>query len=343
MDQFYQSRRQILVSGTALLSAAVLPSTLRIALGTLASLPVAAQKSDWPVKPIRLVVPFPPGGTSDIFARWVAETIHQALGQPIIVENRVGAAGAVGTEFVAKSPPDGYTILMAAAAQAISETLYTKQPFSFAHDLAPVALVARAPNVMVTHPDLPVRTVKEFIALAKARPGQINFASAGVGSSPHMSGEMFKMLTGVNIVHVPYKGGALAINDLIAGHVSVAWNNLPESMPHIKSGRLRSLAITTATRYPGLPDLPTIAESGVPDYEASTWFGVVLPTKAPREVVARLNTEINRALSLPGTRERFEQLGAVPSSGTPEQFGAFISAEIAKWANVVKATGVKVE
>ena len=314
-----------------------------VALGTLASLPAAAQKPDWPVKPNRFVVPFPPGGATDILARWVTEKITPTLGQPVIVENRAGAAGAVGTEFVAKAAPDGYTILMATAAQAISETLYVKQPFSFARDLAPVALVARVPNAMVTHPALPVRTVKEFIALAKARPGQINFASSGVGTTPHMSGELFKMLTGVNVVHIPYKGGAPAMTDLIAGHVQVAWNNLPESMPHIKAGRLRALGITTAMRYPGLPDLPTIAEAGVPGYEVSAWFGVVLPSKTPREVVARLNTDINRAVSLPDMRERFEQQGAVPASGTPEQFGTHIGAEIAKWAKVIKATGVKVE
>lgn len=312
------------------------------ALGTVA-LPAAAQKTDWPVKPVRFVVPFPPGGATDILARWVAEKLHPALGQPMVIENRAGAAGAVGTEFVSKAAPDGYTMLMATAAQAISETLYIKQPFSFARDFAPVALVARVPNAMVTHPALPVRNVKEFIALAKSRPGQINFASSGVGTTPHMSGELFKMLTGVNIVHVPYKGGAPAITDLIAGHVQVAWNNLPESMPHIKTGRLRALGVTTAVRYSALPDLPTLAEAGVPGYEVSAWFGVMIPAKTPREVIARLNTEINRAIGLADMRERFEQQGAVPAPGTPEQFGTHIGAEIAKWAKVIKATGVKLE
>ena len=305
------------------------------------SLPAAGQ--GYPAKTIRYIVPFPPAGATDILARWVAEKISPALGQPVVVENRPGAAGGVGTELVAKSPPDGYTILMATAAQAVSETLYVKQPFSFARDLTGVALIARVPNVMEVHPSVPARTVKEFITLAKARPGQINFASSGSGTTLHMSGELFKMLTGVDIVHVPYKGSAQAITDLIAGHVSVMWDNLPASMPYIKASRLRAVAITTAQRYPGLPDLPTVAESGVPGYEASAWFGVVAPAATPREVIARLNAEINRAVNLPDMKERFAQQGATPSPGTPEEFNAWIRSEIAKWGKVVKASGAKVE
>lgn len=305
--------------------------------------PPVALAQAWPSKLIRFVVPFPPAGATDILARWVAEKISPALGQQVVVENRAGAAGAVGTELVAKSTPDGYTILMATAAQSISETLYTKQPFSFARDLGPVALVARVPNVMEVHPSLPVRTVKEFISLAKSKPGQINFASSGAGTTLHMSGEMFKILAGVNIVHVPYKGSAPALTGILSGEASVMWDNLPPSMPFIKSGRLRAIAVTTATRYPGLPDVPTIAESGVPAYEASAWFGVVAPAGTPREIVARLNAEINRVVGLADMRERFAQQGAIPASGTPEEFGAFIRAEIAKWAKVVKASGAKVE
>jgi tripartite-type tricarboxylate transporter receptor subunit TctC len=297
----------------------------------------------WPAKPVRYIVPFPPAGTADILTRWVAEKLSPALGQQVIVENRAGAAGAVGTEIVAKAPPDGYTILMGTVAQTISETLYTKQPFSFARDLAPVALVARVPNVMEVHPSLPVKTVKEFIALAKARPGQINYASSGSGTSIHMSGELFKMLTRVDINHIPYKGSGPALIDLVGGHVSVMWDNLPSSMPHIKSGRLRPIAVTTAARYPGLSELPTIAESGLPGYEASSWFGVVAPAGTPREIVTRLNTEINRALNLPDMRERFAQQGAIPGPGTPEDFGNLIRSEIAKWAKVVKASGAKVD
>jgi tripartite-type tricarboxylate transporter receptor subunit TctC len=311
------------------------------ALCALAAPPVAAQP--YPGKPIRYIVPFPPAGATDILARWVAEKITPALGQSVVVENRPGAAGGVGTEVVAKSPPDGYTILMATAAQAISETLYAKQPFSFARDFAAVALIARVPNVMEVHPSVPARTVKEFIALAKAQPGQINFASSGSGTSIHMSGELFKMLTGVKIVHIPYKGSAQALTDLMAGQVSVMWDNLPASMPYIKAGRLRAIAITTATRYPGLPDLPTVAESGVPGYEASAWFGIVAPAAMPREAIQRLNAEVNRAVVLADMKERFAQQGATPAPGTPEQFGALIRSEIAKWGKVVKASGAKVE
>jgi tripartite-type tricarboxylate transporter receptor subunit TctC len=308
---------------------------------TAAALPAAGQS--YPARTIRYVVPFPPAGATDILARWVAEKITASLGHSVVVENRPGAAGGVGTELVAKSPPDGYTILMATAAQAVSETLYVKQPFSFARDLTAVALIARVPNVMEVHPSVPAKTVKEFIALAKSQPGQINFASSGAGTTLHMSGELFKMLTGVNIVHIPYKGSAQALTDLMAGQVSVMWDNLPASMPYIKAGRLRAIAITTAARYPGLPELPTVAESGVPGFEASAWFGVVAPAATPREIVARLNTEINRAVSLPDMKERFAQQGATPAPGAPEEFAAWIRAEVTKWGKVVKASGAKVE
>lgn len=304
--------------------------------------PLAAAQA-FPSKSIRYVVPFPPAGTTDILARWVAEKITGPLGHPVVVENRPGAAGGVGTDLVAKSPPDGHTVLMATSAQAISETLYVKQPFSFARDLTGVALIANVPNIMEVHPSVPVKTVKEFIALAKAQPGQINFASAGTGTTIHMSGELFKLLTGVNIVHIPYKGSAPALTDLMAGQVSVMWDNLPASMPYIKAGRLRAIAVTTAARYPGLPNVPTIAESGVPGYEASAWFGMVAPASTPREVVARLNTEVNRAVNLADMKERFAQQGAIPAPGTPEQFSALIRTEIAKWGKVVKASGAKVE
>ncbi len=320
-------------------------SGLLIGVGVLTALCAATQahSQQYPVKPIRYIVPFPPAGATDILARWVGEKLSQVFGQQVIIENRPGAAGGLGTEFVTKAPPDGYTILMATAAQSISETLYTKQPFSFARDLAPVALVGRVPNVMEVHPSVPARTVKEFIALAKARPGQLNFASSGSGTTLHMSGELFKLMTGTDILHVPYKGSAQALTDLMSGQVSVMWDNLPASMPHLKGGRLRAIAITTSTRYPGLPDLPTVAESGVPGYEASAWFGVMAPAATPRDVIARLNTEINRAVNLPDMRDRFAQQGATASPGTPEEFGTWIRSEIAKWGKVVKASGARVD
>ena len=297
----------------------------------------------WPSKPIRYVVPFPPAGATDILARWAAEKLTPALGQQVVVENRPGAAGNLGTDLVAKSAPDGHTILMLTVAQSISESLYTKLPYSRQRDLAPVALIARVPNVMEVHPSVPAKTVKEFIALAKSRPSQINYASSGSGTSIHMSAELFKMLTGVDIVHITYKGSGPALTDLMAGQVSVMFDNLPSSMAFIKSGRLRPIAITTAARYPGLPDLPTVAESGVPGYEASAWFGIVAPAGTPRDIITRLNAETNRAVNLPDMHERFAQQGAIPAPGTPEDFGAHIRAEIAKWAKVVKASGAKVD
>ena len=320
--------------------------SLRLALAAGLALVLAAPAAfaqAWPAKQIRIIVPYTPGGSSDIIARVIAQPLQEALKQTVIVENKPGANGNTGTDFVAKSPPDGYTILMATAAQSISETLYVKQPFSFARDLAAVALIARVPNVMEVHPSVPARTVKEFIALAKSRPGQLNFASSGSGTTLHMSGELFKLMTGTDIVHVPYKGSGPAITDLMAGHVSVMWDNLPASMPYIKAGRLRAIAITSARRYPGFADLPTVAESGVPGYEASAWFGVVVPAATPREVIARLNSEINRAVNLPDMKERFAQQGAIPAPGSPDDFAAWIRAEIAKWAKVIKASGARVD
>jgi tripartite-type tricarboxylate transporter receptor subunit TctC len=303
----------------------------------------AARAQTWPSKPIRYIVPFPPAGATDITARIMADKISGPLGQSVVVENRPGAAGNVGTEFVARSAPDGYTILQLTVAQSISATLYTKINYDVEKDLAPAAMVALVPNVMIVHPSVPAKSVAEFIALAKAKPGKINFASSGSGTSIHMSAEMFKMLTGVNIVHIPYKGSGPALADMLGGQVDVMFDNLTSSIGHIRSGKLRALAVTTVTRYPELPDLPTMQEAGVPGYEATAWFGIVVPRGTPRDAIARINGEVNKALAQADVKEKLAQQGALARSWTPEEFGSFIHNEVVKWAKVVKASGAKVE
>src|SRR4051812_25808024 len=297
----------------------------------------------WPTKPIRYIVPFPPAGATDITARIIADKIAGPLGQPVVVENRPGAAGNVGSEIVAKATPDGYTLLQCTVAQSISQTLYAKLNYDLEKDLTPVAMIALVPNVMEVNPSVPANSVAEFIALAKSKPGKINFASSGSGTSIHMSAEMFMMITGVKMVHVPYKGSGPALADLMGGQVDVMFDNLTSSIGFIKAGRLRALAITSATRYPELPDLPTMQEAGVPGYEATAWFGMLMPKGTPRSVVTHMNSVVNKALAEPDVKVKLAQQGAVASAWTPEQFGEFIHSEIAKWGKVVKASGAKVE
>jgi tripartite-type tricarboxylate transporter receptor subunit TctC len=302
-----------------------------------------ALAQSWPAKPIRYLVPFPPAGATDITARIIADKIAGPLGQPVVVENRPGAAGNVGSELVAKAAPDGYTLLQCTVAQSISQTLYAKLNYDLEKDLAPVAMIALVPNVMEVNPSVPAKSVAEFIALAKSKPGKINFASSGSGTSIHMSAEMFMMMTGVKMVHVPYKGSGPALADLLGGQVDVMFDNLTSSIGYIKSGRLRALAVTTATRYPELPDVPTMQEAGVAGYEATAWFGMLAPKGTPKSVVTRINSEVNKALAQADVKEKLAQQGAVASAWTPEQFGQFIHNEIAKWGQVVKASGAKVE
>jgi tripartite-type tricarboxylate transporter receptor subunit TctC len=287
-----------------------------------------------------LIIGYPPGGAADITARLMGQWLSERLGQPFIIESRPGGATNIATEAVVHSPPDGYTLLLVPAANAINATLYEKLNFNFIHDIAPVAGLIRFPNVMQVNPSVPAKTVPEFIAYAKANPGKLNMASAGNGSTPHVSGELFKMMTGVNMVHVPYRGAALALTDLIGGQVQVMFENPLSSIEFIRTGKLRPLAVTTATRSEVLPDLPTVSDF-VPGYEASGWFGVGVPKGTPDEIIDKLNKEINAILADPKAKARFAELGASLMPGSPADFGKFVADETDKWAKVVKFSGAR--
>ena len=318
----------------------------RVAFGIIAVLTMAgpAGAQDYPTKPIRLVVPFAAGGATDVLARLVGERLTASLGQQVVVDNRPGAGGNIGSDIVARAEPDGYTILMGAVGtHAINPSLYPKMPYDPVKDFAPVTLVASVPNVLVVNPEVPANSVQELIDLAKAKPGELNFASSGNGTSIHLSGELFKAMTGTDIVHVPYKGSGPAVTDLLGGQVQMMFDNMPSSLPHVKAGKLRALGVTSAARSPALPEVPTIAEAGVPDYDATSWFGIQAPAGTPEPVVARLQGAIVQALGEPEMRQRMADLGAEPVGDTPAEFGRFIAAEIAKWAKVVNDAGVKLE
>jgi len=311
---------------------------------TLAVTAIGVLAQPYPSKPIRLVVPFPAGGTTDILAREVGQRLALSLGQPVVIDNRPGAAGNIGSELVAKSAPDGYTLLMATVGtHAINPNLYARMPYDHIKDFAPVVLVAGVPNVLEVTPSLPVHSVADLIKLAKEKPGQINFASSGSGTSIHLSGELFKTMAGVDMTHVPYKGSAAAITDLIGGQVQVMFDNLPSSLPQIKAGKLRAIAVTSAQRAPALPDVPTIAESGLPGFEATSWFGLVAPAGTPSSIIGRINADVNQWLQSSEAKEKLLAQGAVAAGGSPEQFTAYIRSETEKWSRVVKASGAKVD
>lgn len=299
----------------------------------------------YPSRPIRFVVPYPPGGSVDIAARAVGQKLSEAWGQPVVVDNRAGAGGNIGADLVAKSPADGYTLLMGAVAtHAINPTLYGKIPYDPVKDFAPVALVVQVPNILVVNPAVPANTVKELIELARAKPGTLNFGSGSTGSTGHLAGELFNTMAGVKMVHIPYKGAAPAMADLLSGQVQLMFDNLANALPTIKAGRLRALAVTTLARSPFMPDLPTIAESGLTGFDLTTWFGVMVPAGTPPDIVAKLNAEIVRALNTKDMRERLEKMGAEPpTNNTPEHFAAFMRVEAAKYAKVVRESGAKVE
>ena len=310
--------------------AAVFPAVMQI-----------ARAQAYPSRPVRIVVGFPAGGGIDIVARLMAQWLSERLGQQFIVENRVGAGGNLGVEAVVRAPADGYTLLWANSANAISASFYEKLNFDLVHDIAAIAGVVRVPQVMEVNPSFPAKTVREFIAYAKANPGKINMASAGNGTANHVAGELFKMMTGVDIVHVPYRGGAPALTDLLGGQVQVVFDNMPSSIEHIRAGKLRALAVTTAERSQALPDIPTVSEF-VPGYESSVWWGVGAPKNTPVEIIDKLNKEINTGLAAPKIKARLAaDFGGTVLAGSPADFGQLLADEIEKWAKVVKFSGAK--
>jgi tripartite-type tricarboxylate transporter receptor subunit TctC len=302
----------------------------------------AARAADYPSRPVKWIVPYPPGGTTDVLARVVAQWLSEKMGQPFVVENRAGGGNNIGTEAALRSQPDGYTMLLVNPANGINATLYKNLNFDFIRDVAPVAGLVRTPNVMEITPSLPVTTVAEFIAYCKANPGKINMASSGSGTSVHLSGELFKSMTGCDMVHVPYKGAGPALTDLMGGQVQVIFDNLPSSIGHIKGGKLRAIGVTSEQRDPTLPDVPTVAET-VKGYEATAWFGIGMPKGTPREAIDKVNAAVNQALADPKMRARLAELGGKPIAGTPEDFGKVIASETEKWAKVVVASGAKAE
>ena len=316
----------------------------RGALLFLALIPLAAFAQGYPAKPIRMIAPWPPTGTVDILARTLAQKLSDNLGQTVLVENRAGANGVIGSEAVAKSAPDGYTILVDnITGHAINATMQTKMPFDSLRDFAHVSLLAWVPDGVVSLPSLPVKNMQELIALAKSRPGQVTYASFGVGSSAHLAGELMKTMAGIDMLHVPYKGGQPAIADLLAGQVSIYIPVLPSVVALVKADRLRLLAVTSAKRSSALPDVPTVAESGLPGFEASNWFGLMTPAGTPADVVARLTAETAKALQAPEVRARLGGLGCEIQSSTPQEFQALLRSETEKWAKVIKASGARVE
>ena len=304
---------------------------------------LACAQAGYPGRPVRLVVPSSPGGGTDITARLLAPRLSETLGQQVVVENRAGAGTMIGTELVAKSPADGYTLLMGLSTLAINPAMYKKVPYDAVRDFAPITQIISAPNMLVVHPSVPVKTVKELIAFARARPGQLNYASAGHGTNPHLSMELFLSMTHLKMVHIPYKGLGPGIVDLVAGHVSLATATMLTGLPHVKSGRLRCLGTTGAKRAAVLPDQPTLSEAGVPGYEASQWYGVLAPAGTPKEIVTRLNADLVRILHAPDMKERLIADGTDPVASSPDEFARYIKSELTKWGKVARDAGITPE
>ena len=321
------------------------PRLFAVAVGALAAASCGmASAQQYPAKTIRVVVGFAPGGGTDLVARIIGQKMTESWGQAVVVDNRAGATGTIGADLVAKAPPDGYTLLMGHVnSHGIAPNLFKKLPYDAERDFAMVAYVGYVPNVLVIHPSIPARNVKELIAIAKAQPGQLNYASSGVGSTQHLAGEMFKLLTGVNVVHVPYKGSGPAVVDLLAGHVSMNFDTMPPVLPHIKTGRMRALALTTPKRSPQLPNVPTLIEVGLKGFDMRNWYGMMAPGKTPRDIVTRLNAEVNRIVGLPDAKSKLEEAGTQLDPMSPEQFASFLKSEIASYAKLVKAANVTLE
>ncbi len=317
----------------------VVPAALAILAATGGA---AAAADSYPVRPVRLIVPFPPGGSNDIVGRVIGQQLGERLGKPVVIDNRGGAGGLIGTETAVKAQPDGYTLLIISVAYSYNPSLY-KLPYDPVKAIAPVAQLGTGPNSLVVHPSVPANSVKELIALAKARPGQLNYATAGIGSFQHMSSEMFRIMSGVDIVHIPYKGGGPAMLAVIAGQAQISIGSLLQTLPHIRSGKLKALGIGGARRSPALPDVPTVAEAGVPGYEANNWWGIVAPAATPPAIVKRINTEVAAILATPETQKWFLSEGGEAVSRTPDEFRKWILSEMVKWGKVVKQAGIKAE
>ena len=299
--------------------------------------------ASFPSKSITIVIPATPGGAIDLTARVIGPKLTDAWGKPVVVENKAGATGIIGTEFIAKATPDGQTLVLVASSHAINPSMFKKLPYDTVKSFEPVVLTHVLPLMLVVHPSLPAKNVKELIAYAKANPGKLSFASSGPGGAPHMSGELFKSMAGLDMIHVPYKGSTAAHSDLLAGRVSLMFDTVSAISPHVKGGALRALAVTTAKRSAAMPDVPTMAEAGMKGYETSTWGGILAPAGTPQDVVAKLNGEVNKALAAPDVRQRMLDAGIEPAGGTPQQFTAFIQSEMAKWAKVAKTAGIQPE
>ena len=308
-----------------------------------AALAGLAPAAEFPERSVRIVVGFSAGGTTDVAARIIAKELSDDLGQSFVVENKPGAGSNIGAESVARAKPDGYTLYMVAVTSAINQTLYKNLSFDIVKDFSPVALVIKVPNILVVNPSLPVKSVQELVAYLKANPGKVSFASSGSGTSIHMAGELFKIQAGVDAMHVPYKGSAPAVTDLIGGQVHFMFDNMPSAWPHVQAGKLRALAVTTSERSKSAPDLPTMAESGFKDFDVSSWFGLIAPAGTPADVVDKLNAAVQKALDKPEVQKRFTDLGAVWQHTTPAEFGAFIKSEVDQWRTVVQASGAKVD